>query len=438
MIIVRFLPALASCLLACSMMWTASPAKAQTRTVISGQLATRTNDVMRLFQGDEIEAEVFDENFRNAVPIAQFRALTLQVVAQHGQPLEILSIDPRNANSAKFRIRFEKSIGTVNIDLETNAPHRIAGLLLTGFEAGGSSIDDVLAAIDALPGRQGVLMQQIDSTDQPPVAALDPGGRYAIASAFKLYILAELDRAVQTGERQWSDVVRLGPKSHPSGISQNWPDDSPLTLHTLATLMISISDNSATDTLVRIIGQERLADIVKATGHQSPAELQPLLMTRQASALKMPVHAERRARFLAAGPEERENLLAEFDSALTLDSLDARMMTSKPNFIDQLEWFATPQDMIRLLAYLNRNASPETLAILAINPGIGPDAAGKWRYLGYKGGSEPGVLSYNFLLRSGAGKSYALSVNWNNAEQSLQESELLALTTRLVSLLADQ
>jgi len=435
---VRILSAFALFLLTCSLMSNSNPAEAQPQTVISEQLAARAADVLRLLQGAEIEAEVFDENFRNAVPPAQFRALTRQVAAEQGQPLEILSIEPRNAHSATLRIRFEKSIGTINMDLETKASHRISGLLLTGFEAAGTSIDDVLAAIDALPGRQGVLIQLLDSTDLPPIAALDPDGRYAIASAFKLYILAELDRAVRAGERQWSDVVPLGPKSHPSGISQNWPDGSPVTLHTLATLMISISDNSATDTLVNILGQEKLHQIVRATGHHDPEQMRPFLMTRQASALKMPVHAERRAHFLAAGPEERERLLAEFDSALALASLDARIMTGKPNFIDQLEWFATPRDMIGLLAYLHRNASAETLAILAINPGIGQDAARKWRYFGYKGGSEPGVLSYNFLLRSGTGKNYAISVNWNNAEQSLQESDLLALTTRLVNLLANQ
>ena len=411
---------------------------AQTMASVSPQLAQRASDVLRLLQGEMIEEQLFDENFRNAVPPEQFRALTRQVVTQQGQPLEITSITPRSPNSAVIKVRFERSIGTINIDLENAPPHRLSGLLLTGFEAGGNSLDEVIAAIDALPGRQGVLVQQLDGSDRPPLAALDPAGRYAIASSVKLYILAELDRAVRAGERQWSDVVRLGPKSHPSGISQNWPDGSPATLHTLATLMISISDNSATDTLIRVIGQDRLAAMVKGAGHHRPDHLRPFLMTRQASALKMPVHADLRTRFLSAGPTERERLLAEFDKDLTLDSLDSRLLTSKPNFIDQLEWFATPRDMVSLLAYLNSNAGPETLAILAINPGIGQDASRKWSYFGYKGGSEPGVLSYNFLLRSKAGDSYAISVNWNNAEQSLQESELLGLATRLVNLLADR
>lgn len=434
----RFLYVFALCLLASSLAFISSPARAQTQPVISPQLSERANDVLRLWQGEEIEAEVFDENFRNAVPPAQFRILSRQVAQQQGQPLAILSIDPRNANSAILKVRYEKSIGTVNIDLENDLPHRISGLQLTGFEAPEDSIADVMAAIDALPGRQGVLIQQLDAADVPPIAALDPDGRYAIASAVKLYILAELDRAIQAGERQWSDVVQLGPKSHPSGISQNWPDQSPVTLHTLATLMISISDNSATDTLIRIIGQDKLAQIVTITGHHNPDELRPLLMTRQVSALKMPVHAERREQYLNAGPTERGQLLADFDSALTLDSLDSRILTHRPNFIAQLEWFATPADIVRLLDYLRHNASEEARTILAINPGIGQDAADKWDYFGYKGGSEPGVLSFNFLLQSNAGENYAVSVNWNNEETSLQESDLLALTTRLINLLAEQ
>ena len=414
------------------------PIHAQTEVSVSGQLSQRANDVLRLFRGEALEDQVFDENFRNAVPPEQFRAIVQQVVTQHGQALEVASIAPRSANSAIIKIRFEKAIGTINIDLENAPPHRVSGLLLTAFEAGGNTLDEVIAAIDALPGRQGMLVQQLDSGDRPPLATLDPDGRYAIASSSKLYILAELDRAVRAGERKWSDVVRLGPKSHPSGISQNWPDGSPVTLHTLATLMISISDNSATDTLIRVIGQDRLARIVKATGHHHPDELRPFLMTRQASALKMPEHASQREKYLAASPAERTKLLTGFDRALTLDSIDPRILTSKPSHIDQLEWFATPADMGNLLAYLYRNASEEARAILAINPGIGPDAARKWGYFGYKGGSEPGVLSYNFLLHSKKGDAYAVSVNWNNKMESLQESELLALTTRLVNLLGER
>ncbi len=429
----RFLSALfiAFCLVIPS-----QPLAAQTQSSVSEPLQQRANDVLRLLKGEPIENQVFDENFRNAVPPAQFRALTKQIVAQQGEPLKVVEIQPRNNSSAVLKLRFEKSIATVNIDLERAEPYRISGLVITGFEAAGETIEQVVAAIDALPGRQGVLVQALGA-DIPPISEIDQNGRYAIASAFKLYILAELDRAIRAKERSWSDVVRLGPKSHPSGISQNWPANSPVSLHTLAILMISISDNSATDTLIRVVGQKRLAEIVRATGHSDPARLDPFLMTRQASALKMPVHSKPRNAYLAADRPSRRNLLKQYDSILTLETLDYRALTSKPNFIDELEWFASPADIVRLLDYLKTNASAETHKILAINPGIGQRVAKKWKYFGYKGGSEPGVLSYNFLLKSRSGQNYAVSIHWNNKEQSLDEGKLLGLTTRLINLLAE-
>ncbi len=146
----RFLSLFALCLLTFSLAATPNPATAQTEVIISEQLSARADDVLRLLQGEEIEDEVFDENFRNAVPPAQFRALTGQVKAAQGRALEIMLVSPRNANSGILKIRFEKSIGTVNIDLETTEPHRISGLLLTGFEAAGGSLDEVLSSIDAL------------------------------------------------------------------------------------------------------------------------------------------------------------------------------------------------------------------------------------------------------------------------------------------------
>ena len=80
------------------------------------------------------------------------------------------------------------------------------------------------------------------------------GVALGIGSAFKLYVLAELVRAVNDGERQWADVVALDSDvmSGPSGVLQGWPTGTPMTLQTLATLMIYISDNTATYNLVRV------------------------------------------------------------------------------------------------------------------------------------------------------------------------------------------
>ncbi|TGD67441.1 hypothetical protein EYC08_01910 [Tabrizicola sp. WMC-M-20] len=63
------------------------------------------------------------------------------------------------------------------------------------------------------------------------------------------------------GQRDWADVVRLDSHhiSLPSGLMQDWPVGSSVTLHTAALLMIAESDNTATDLLIDLLGRDRIA-----------------------------------------------------------------------------------------------------------------------------------------------------------------------------------
>jgi hypothetical protein len=69
-----------------------------------------------------------------------------------------------------------------------------------------------------------------------------------------------------------------------------------------------------------------------------------------------------------------------------------------------------------------------------MNPGVGPAAAANWGYVGYKGGSEPGVISMSFLLQAKDGTWYALSASWNNSAAVVDESRFIALMSRAVDL----
>jgi beta-lactamase class A len=117
-------------------------------------------------------------------------------------------------------------------------------------------IDAHVAAIKALPGRTSVLVL----TDSKLVAAHDADIPLAVASAGKLAVLLALKNAVSDGRLSWEDVVTLDPKwrSLPSGQLQDWPDGTPLTIASLAHLMISVSDNTATDALIHLVGREAI------------------------------------------------------------------------------------------------------------------------------------------------------------------------------------
>jgi hypothetical protein len=72
------------------------------------------------------------------------------------------------------------------------------------------------------------------------------------------------------------------------------------------------------------------------------------------------------------------------------------------------------------------------LEILAVNSGIPAASAAKWNYVGYKGGSEPGVISMSFLLQSKAGQYYAVTGSWNDPAKAVDEGKFTALMLRLV------
>ncbi|HEX8572347.1 MAG TPA: serine hydrolase [Allosphingosinicella sp.] len=256
----------------------------------------------------------------------------------------------------------------------------------------------------------------------------------AIGSAFKLFILAELVRQVKAGERRWSDVVPLGSPSLRSGLLQDWPRGSPITLHSLAALMISRSDNSAADTLLKVLGREKVEAHLPALGIAAPALNRPFLSTREAFVLKLGDPALLR-RWTAADAAGRRSMLDGELARVEADKVDKARFTGKPLAIREAEWFASPADLARTLDWLRRSGDPTALDLLAINPGLSPALARDFAYFGFKGGSEPGVLSTSFLLKTREGRWLAVSAIWNNATEPLEEEKFVALMGRLVGLM---
>jgi len=214
-----------------------------------------------------------------------------------------------------------------------------------------------------------------------------------------------------------------GGSSLPSGILQSWPAGSPVTLQTLATLMISISDNTATDTLVTLEGG-------KLGG--------PILTTRQMFALKSPANADLAARWAATfSPTMRRKLLDANAARLADTPVDPSLFSGKPVAIDTLEWFASPGEMVVALDALRRRGGDTALAILAINPGADAATRQRFDYVGFKGGSEPGVIALNYLVKRKDGRWLAIAGNWHRADEAVEEARFAQMMTRALVLASE-
>lgn len=390
----------------------------------------RLDELVPLLNGKGDYETLFSPTFRQAVPQAQFQTYLDQLTAQGGRATDIASIAPVTAWSATVGIAYEKITTTLQVSVDPAAPHQIMGLRITGAAPRNDSIAKLEADFRALPGASGFGIYKLGDTGVTPIAELDGSTAAPLGSAFKLWILAEAAREVAAGTRHWDDVVRVGRPSLPAGILRKWPAHAPVTLQTLATLMISISDNTAADTLLTTLGQDKVGAMVKAIGVADPARTLPVLTTMQAFELKAPAHAALAAAWAKGTPEQRTRLLADNADAFAATPIDPHMFDGKPLAIDSVEWFASPRDVARTLDWLRRHGDATTRAILAVNPGADAATAAHFAYIGYKGGSEPGVLTLNFLVQTKAGAWLAVTGNWHNPDAAVSELTFASLMNR--------
>lgn len=402
----------------------------------SPAFSRRVADLIGLLDGRTDPDKLFSPAFLAQVPAAQVKSVIADLKAAHGAVKKVNRIEASSATNGAVYVDYERAILRFNMSVAAAPPNLIEGLVVAGSEVQGDSVRAVFGELTALPGEVSIDAARLE--DGGPVAFLTQKAErpMAIGSSFKLFILAELVRSVKAGERKYSDVVALDRRSLPSGILQDWPRGAPITLHSLASLMISRSDNTATDTLLNALGREKVEAMMSAVGVKAPERNRPFLSTREVFALKMGDPAALRA-WNAADETGRRALLAGALASVDAAALDPAKLSGQPLAIGEVEWFASPADLVRTLDWIRRSGDGTALDILAINPGLGPGAAEGFSYMGFKGGSEPGVLNASFLLRNKAGRWIALSATWNNPAAPLDETRFIALMGRLVALMRE-
>jgi beta-lactamase class A len=313
-----------------------------------------------------------------------------------------------------YEMVFTKGKAPCRITL--NSRRQIVGLWFGHWTLFDDSPESLRGEFSKFPGKVSVTLTR---DDKQVLFSLNSDTPLAVGSSFKLYILRAAMESVRAGKLRWEQTVPLRKewKSLPSGILQNWPDGSPLTVRTLANLMISLSDNTATDHLLFLLGRKQVED-------QAPERLRPLLSTREMFVLKWGVGQDTRQRYAAADTVARRELLAK----LADFPLEKVTYDGSPVMVDQIEWHITTRELCHLMYTLGDDPA------LAINAGLANPA--QWDRVGYKGGSEPGVLNFtHFLKPKPSGPTYILSATVNHAEEAIDTSGFALLVSRLMSLI---
>lgn len=347
-----------------------------------------------------------------------------QAVAGEGDQLSIV-------------VHGEADPGEMRIDLAVGDEGTIAGLFFRPVPEVPNldDLEEVPGALDDLADETSTMVARIEDDGCVPVVADDADAPRAIASTAKLYVLHAVATAVEAGEIAWDDEVTLtdADRSLPSGVLQDEPAGTTRTVRQLAAGMIEISDNTATDHLITLVGRDAVEAAVVDAGHADPSLLAPYLRTREAFAIGW--DDDRRDAWAEADTAARRELLAGLPEGTGGVTVNQLVSATEPVWPHDVDWFASMSDVCEVHAALDLD-DPTVAQTVGTNPGLELDAS--LTRPAFKGGSVHGVLALSWSVDAPDGDRWFIGVALNDPEEPVDELAAFGITERLLELFVDR
>ncbi|HJO94801.1 MAG TPA: serine hydrolase [Victivallales bacterium] len=292
------------------------------------------------------------------------------------------------------------------------------------------------------PGKNSLTIKYI-SENNKNVVNYNSNKIFPIASSFKLYVLGALYHAIHNKQLKWNDIIHINHKYNTltpelpqeGGTIEYWPNHAPVTLQTLATLMIQKSDNTAADTLIHIVGRKNIEAILKNMGDNNSELMVPFCTIKQYNLM---IHKP------SIG---REYLKAKTVSK-KLEILEELTKQKTPNWHDYanfdlasegLAYRASTSDLCNAMIWFGKSTHFNTNStVLQILASFGPKFGG-FKYVGLKGGSfgtnTLNTFTMTYLIENKNDKWFTVSISCQDANEPINIQNVNLLMNRVFILL---
>ncbi|CBW27836.1 putative exported protein [Halobacteriovorax marinus SJ] len=365
----------------------------------------------------------FDSSFIEAIPKDQIEGILKSIVTEFGECQE--TVNTLNSPfSASFIVKAKKELKFNIVISQKN--NLITGLLFKGEVSPPVVIESdkqLKEIFDSLEGNSNLLFSTLEGKE---IVSVNKDQAFPLGSAFKLYILLALEEKISRGEAKWSDLLKIEKKfkSLPSGEMQNLKEGEKRELFFFARKMIEISDNTATDHLLNFVGRESVEKIVKRLGNKDSRNI-PFLSTMDMFKARAFFDDKDVAKYMKSSREVRLNMISDLYKKSDEEfNENIKKWGNTPTHIQKIEWFANAGDLCQLYQELDLKKSSKVLDILSFNT---PFVSKKLvKYAGYKGGSEPGVISMAYLLKK-ENKNYCFIAAQNDEDRAIQQDKFFSI-----------
>jgi beta-lactamase class A len=360
----------------------------------------------------------FDSIFLSKVSASKINSVLEQnLVTPSGAPL--VGLLSKDSTSLVAVAAF--GTGSWQVSISVDNAGLISGLALIPYVPPPTSWPQIDRQLAALAPHVSFLAAQVSSngscTTIHQVASSTPR---PLASEFKLFVLGALAHQIAAGHVTWDQRLTVEGQLKSSGNAvgsgslQYSPAGTEVSVLETAAKMISISDNTAADMLINLVGRSAVESQVAQWSSHAVRDI-PFLTTREVILMHYVDYPTLADQYLSLSASRRTAFLVSSVDPLSLDEVHG---STEPRDVNTIEWFASPEDICRAFAGLHQLSDQADLSqirsIFSLNSGsLGLDHS-QWSSVWFKGGSEPGVLTLSYLARSSRGQTFVVSAMTSN------------------------
>lgn len=205
----------------------------------------------------------------------------------------------------------------------------------------------IAAEIKSYDGKMGLYIDDFHGN----VITMNPDESYETASTIKVYILAALYQAVEQGKASLKDMLTCEERFwiDGSGILGSLEVGTKLSVKNVATLMIIVSDNIATNMLIDYLGIDYINDCIQKLGCQDTklhnvldfAKYRQLGTTTPRDYASMFIRIQNRTLISREASEQMWDILRQQHYNSMLVKSLPQYYVDADNYDEQLFWFAS-------------------------------------------------------------------------------------------------